>query len=99
MIVLSPLTLGLVAVIAALWLAAAVAATIRANRHAAAAEGLVDRAAWLGGLVEAAPGVPLSVAPDGTIDLPPGMDESVRFLIRDNLSGKMGSVTVTALPK
>ena len=36
---------------------------------------------------------------DGSIDLPPGSDESVRFLVRDNLSGKMGSVTVTALPK
>src|SRR3954470_255160 len=36
---------------------------------------------------------------DGSIDLPPGTDESVRFLVRDNLSGKMGSVTVTALPK
>jgi VWFA-related protein len=36
---------------------------------------------------------------DGTIELPPGADQSVRFLIRDNLSGKMGSVTVTALPK
>jgi VWFA-related protein len=36
---------------------------------------------------------------DGTIDLPPGSNESVRFLVRDNLSGKMGSVTVSALPK
>ena len=36
---------------------------------------------------------------DGSIDLPPGTAESVRFLVRDNLSGKMGSVTVTALPK
>jgi hypothetical protein len=36
---------------------------------------------------------------DGSIDLPPGADESVRFLVRDNLTGKMGSVTVTALPK
>ena len=36
---------------------------------------------------------------DGSIDLPPGADESVRFLVWDNLSGKMGSVTVTALPK
>ena len=36
---------------------------------------------------------------DGSIDLPPGSDESVRFLVRDNLTGKMGSVTVTALPK
>ena len=37
---------------------------------------------------------------DGSIDLPPpGTDESVRFLVRDNLSGRMGSVTVTAMPK
>jgi VWFA-related protein len=36
---------------------------------------------------------------DGTIDLPPGSDESVRFLVRDNLSGKMGSVTVTTIPR
>jgi hypothetical protein len=36
---------------------------------------------------------------DGSIDVPPGSDESVRFLVRDNLSGRMGSVTVTALPK
>jgi hypothetical protein len=36
---------------------------------------------------------------DGTIDLPPGKDESVRFLVRDNLTGRMGSVTVTAIPK
>ena len=36
---------------------------------------------------------------DGAIDLPPGSNESVRFLVRDNLTGKMGSVTVTALPK
>jgi len=36
---------------------------------------------------------------DGTIDLPPGKDQSIRFLVRDNLTGKMGSVTVTALPK
>jgi hypothetical protein len=36
---------------------------------------------------------------DGTIDLPPGSDESVRFLVRDNLSGKMGSVTVMAVPR
>ena len=36
---------------------------------------------------------------DGTIDLPPGSEESVRFLVRDNLTGKMGSVTVTTLPK
>lgn len=36
---------------------------------------------------------------DGSIDLPPGSDHSVRFLVRDNLSGRIGSVTVTALPK
>jgi hypothetical protein len=36
---------------------------------------------------------------DGTIDLPPGTEESIRFLVRDNLSGKMGSVTVTAIPR
>jgi VWFA-related protein len=36
---------------------------------------------------------------DGTIELPPGQDQSIRFLVRDNLTGKMGSVTVTALPK
>ena len=36
---------------------------------------------------------------DGSIELPPGADQSVRFLVRDNLTGKMGSVTVTALPK
>lgn len=36
---------------------------------------------------------------DGTIDLPPGTEESIRFLVRDNLSGKMGSVTVTAIPQ
>ena len=36
---------------------------------------------------------------DGTIDLPPGAEQSVRFLVRDNSNGKMGSVTVTALPK
>jgi VWFA-related protein len=36
---------------------------------------------------------------DGTIDLPPGSGESVRFLVRDNLSGKMGSVTVMAVPR
>jgi signal transduction histidine kinase len=71
MIVLSPLMLGLVAVIAALWLAAAVAATIRANRIATAAEGLLERSAWLEGLIGAAPAVPLAVTPDGTIELPP----------------------------
>jgi VWFA-related protein len=36
---------------------------------------------------------------DGTIDLPPGTDQSLRFLVRDNLTGKMGSVTVRALPR
>ena len=36
---------------------------------------------------------------DGSIDLPPGSDRSVRFLVRDNLSGRIGSVTVTALPR
>src|SRR4051812_49140211 len=36
---------------------------------------------------------------DGTIDLAPGKDQSIRFLVRDNLTGKMGSVTVTALPQ
>jgi hypothetical protein len=36
---------------------------------------------------------------DGSIDLAPGTDRSVRFLVRDNVSGRMGSVTVTAVPK
>ena len=70
MITLSPMALGLIAVIAALWLAAAVAATVRATRRSAVAEELSGRAAWLEGLIEAAPAVPLSVAPDGTIDPP-----------------------------
>ena len=47
MITLSLPALGLVAVVAALWLAAAVAATIRATRRAAAAELVSERVAWL----------------------------------------------------
>src|SRR5579862_5137818 len=70
MIHLSLPALGLVAVIAALWLATAIAATIRATRRAAVAEDLAERAAWLESLVEAAPAVAMSVAPDGTIDPP-----------------------------
>jgi signal transduction histidine kinase len=71
MVVLSPLALGLIAVIAALWLAVAVAATIRGNRIAASAEGLIERANWLDRLIASAPAIPLSVAPDGSIELPP----------------------------
>lgn len=71
MIVVSSVTLGLIAVIAAVWLSGAVAATIRANRIAASAEHLLERAAWLDGLIQAAPAVALAVAPDGAVELPP----------------------------
>jgi hypothetical protein len=36
---------------------------------------------------------------DGSIDLPPGTNEVIRFLVRDNVTGRMGSLTVTASPK